>query len=171
MQQVIKALKARRTYATESPMEARVVNELLEYDGIGFTTQYKVEPYRLDVAVLPYKLALEIDGREWHSSTQQKAKDALKDAYLESKGWTVERVPAWLCYQAPEMAVLKLLRHYPDIKKWDRYPGMASPVYLKTKTRRMKTKDYDAMMAATALSPTAAMPFAPPFAQSMMMPY
>ena len=56
-------------------------------------------------------------------------------------------------------------------KKWERYPGMASPVYMKTKTRKMHRRDYDAMMAATALSPTAAMPMAPGFAQSMMLPY
>ena len=71
-------------------------------------------------------------------------------------------------------------RHIPRIdipkkvkfdKHWAKYPGMASPAYLKTKTRKMHRRDYDAMMAMNVLSPTSAMPFAPPFAQSSMLPY
>ena len=56
-------------------------------------------------------------------------------------------------------------------KHWNRYPGMMSPMYMKTKTRKMRTRDYDAMMSMSALSPVAQMPFAPAFAQSMMLPY
>lgn len=142
MQKAIKVVTGRRLYKHESPMEKRIVDEMSYYDGIGFDTQYKVGPFRLDVAVIPYKLGLEIDGRAYHSTPEQKARDAMRDKYLKSKGWTIERVPAWLCYQAPEMALLKMLRHYPDIEKWDRYQR-AKTVSLQWLSRDLYQRGYE----------------------------
>ena len=94
----------------------------------------------------------------------------IPDLYVKKK-FKYDPFPPQFYFSKSHIPKIDIPRKLKYDKKWDRYPGMASPVYLKTKTRRMKKKDYDAMMAATALSPTAAMPFAPPFAQSMMMPY
>lgn len=45
------------------------------------------------------KVAVECDGKKWHDAE----KDAARDAELAKLGWTVTRIPGWLCHGiAPE---------------------------------------------------------------------
>ena len=74
----------------ESPIE-RKVYDLLFYNGYYPTTQVRVGIYRIDIALSSHKIALECDGKDFHTSLIDKARDRRKDAYLRSNGWVVIR--------------------------------------------------------------------------------
>ncbi|MET3696924.1 very-short-patch-repair endonuclease [Bacillus oleivorans] len=76
----------------ESPIESKLYNTLL-FNGYYVRTQYVVPPkrYRIDLALPHYKIAIECDGKDYHSSPISKARDRRKTAYLKKRGWTVLR--------------------------------------------------------------------------------
>jgi very-short-patch-repair endonuclease len=78
----------------ESPIE-RKLYEALTWSGYNVKAQYVVPParYRIDLALPQYKIAIECDGRAYHSTPEQKRHDQKKDAYLRRKGWKVLRFP------------------------------------------------------------------------------
>lgn len=55
--------------------------------------QYPVLQYFIDFASPKKKIALELDGKDWHDP----AKDKIRDKALEEIGWTVYRVPGAEC--------------------------------------------------------------------------
>lgn len=77
-------------YKCESPIERRLYYGLTE-QGLNPISQYPVGKYRIDLSFPAYKIAIECDGKAYHSSPSQKAHDRKKDRYLRSKGWTVLR--------------------------------------------------------------------------------
>ncbi|MGJ3196924.1 endonuclease domain-containing protein [Peribacillus frigoritolerans] len=74
----------------ESPIEKRVLKALWMRD-YKATAQYPMSPYRLDLALPEYRIAIECDGKAYHSSPKQKAHDRRRDKYLKSKGWVTLR--------------------------------------------------------------------------------
>jgi very-short-patch-repair endonuclease len=74
----------------ESPIERRLYDALV-FRGYAVSTQVPCGKYRIDLALLGPKIAIECDGKEYHSSTEQKAHDRRKDAYLRKNGWKVMR--------------------------------------------------------------------------------
>lgn len=56
--------------------------------------QWPIDNMFLDFANPAALVAIECDGQEFH---KDKAKDQARDARLESKGWTVYRIPGWMC--------------------------------------------------------------------------
>ncbi|WP_350302603.1 endonuclease domain-containing protein [Peribacillus frigoritolerans] len=74
----------------QSPIEKRVLKALWMRD-YKPTTQYPIRRYRIDVAFPEYRLAIECDGKEFHSSKKAKAHDRKRDAYLRSIGWKTLR--------------------------------------------------------------------------------
>jgi very-short-patch-repair endonuclease len=52
--------------------------------------------YFVDFAISSLKLAIEVDGG-YHSTPEQQAKDAVKDANISAAGWIILRVkhPSW----------------------------------------------------------------------------
>ena len=48
-----------------------------------------VPTYRLDMAYPKHKVAVEYDGREFHTSPEQRERDLQRRAWLEEHGWTV----------------------------------------------------------------------------------
>lgn len=79
----------------ESPIENMFwVTGYTELSRLGkFTPQVKVPPYRLDFALVSrnFKLAIECDGYEFHSSEVQISSDNSRDLELACKGWIVVR--------------------------------------------------------------------------------
>lgn len=61
---------------------------LVEYDYRG-----KVRHFRLDIAALDVKLAIEVDGRLKGLDTRDHANDSRRSAVLLAQGWRVQRVP------------------------------------------------------------------------------
>ena len=48
-----------------------------------------VPTYRLDLAYPAHRVAVEYDGREFHDSPEQRARDAARRRWLREHGWTV----------------------------------------------------------------------------------
>ena len=78
-------------FKTESPIERRLYDALLSR-GHYIVTQYPMGRYRIDIAFPQYKLAVECDGRQFHSTKEAMERDRRKDNYLRSNGWTVIRI-------------------------------------------------------------------------------
>lgn len=74
----------------ESPIERRLY-DALQMRGYYVKTQVPCGKYRIDLALPTYKIAIECDGKAYHSTPEQKAHDRRKDAYLRKNGWKVLR--------------------------------------------------------------------------------
>lgn len=121
MEKINKILK-KQFYKTESKLEKRVLDRLVLYDELNFVTQFEVGKYRLDIAFPEFKVGLELDGHDFHTSETQRARDELRDAYLtEVEGWIIERVPGWYAHRYPSAAIVKALRHTGLFKSHSEY--------------------------------------------------
>lgn len=74
----------------ESPIERRLYN-VLASRGYEVKAQVPCGRYRIDLALPRYRIAIECDGKAYHSSRSQKAHDRKKDRFLRDHGWTVLR--------------------------------------------------------------------------------
>lgn len=75
--------------------------------GIFLQFQVKVGRYRFDFLANNW-LVIEIDGAAYHSSPEAIARDAERDRYCESKGFSVLRIPAKVVFQTPDEAVARV---------------------------------------------------------------
>ena len=73
----------------ESPIERRLYTALVLH-GYPVRAQVKGGPYRIDLVI--GKLAIECDGKAYHSFRKQKAYDQKKDLYLTKQGYEVVRI-------------------------------------------------------------------------------
>jgi very-short-patch-repair endonuclease len=83
-------LPKRSEVKTESPIEEMLLVELNRICLFPHT-QYRVGNYRIDLAFPEEKIAVECDGKEWHSSQEQMKHDIERDRYLKQQGWKVMR--------------------------------------------------------------------------------
>lgn len=83
--------KTSNQHICESYIEERLYNALKK-NGFNPIPQVKCGPYRIDLALYEYRLAIECDGKEWHSTPEQKKHDARKNYYLKKNGWKVCRL-------------------------------------------------------------------------------
>ncbi|TCS96812.1 endonuclease domain-containing protein [Hazenella coriacea] len=74
---------------THSPIERKLYNALK--NKYRPKTQVKCGRYSIDIAIPKYKIAIETDGKAYHSSYKQKKHNRGKTQYLEGLGWTVLR--------------------------------------------------------------------------------
>ncbi|MBO8172090.1 MAG: DUF559 domain-containing protein [Bacillaceae bacterium] len=77
-------------WKTESPIERRLYRDLTA-KGYVVKTQVPCGKYRIDLALPSYKIAIECDGKAYHSTPEQKAHDRRKNQYLQRNGWKVLR--------------------------------------------------------------------------------
>jgi len=75
---------------TQSPIERKLYN-LLKEKGYRVKTQVPCGKFFIDIAIPRYKLAIECDGKAYHSSPDQKRHDDRKNRYLRKNGWSVLR--------------------------------------------------------------------------------
>lgn len=71
------------------------------YDGDQFVA-------RLDFALVPPKLDMEVDGAEWHRSAEAQARDRQRDEWLRRLGWIVLRFTAWDIRFRPEWVAAEI---------------------------------------------------------------
>lgn len=83
----------------ESPIELALY---LRLRYLGVHTQYRVGKYRLDFAFPDKKLAVECDGHAYHSTRDQRGRDADRDRELIAQGWTVIRFTGSQIHENPE---------------------------------------------------------------------
>jgi very-short-patch-repair endonuclease len=84
-------LVAAERYKCESPIERRLYDAMV-FHGYAVQTQVQCGKYQIDLALMSPRIAIECDGKAYHSSPQQKAHDRRKDAYLRDQGWRVVRI-------------------------------------------------------------------------------
>lgn len=92
---------------TESPIEEFLFQELrkrTDYRDLPYEvyTQVSCGSYRIDLALYTKRgrIAIECDGKEFHSSFTQVKHDEKKDKYLKQKGWHVFRFSGSEIYRA-----------------------------------------------------------------------
>lgn len=84
----------------ESPIE-KLFFDACKSEMILMDPQYQVGKYRIDFA-LPYqKIAVEIDGHDYHKTKEQRTRDAARDRWLTINGWTVLRFTGSEVYKDP----------------------------------------------------------------------
>lgn len=74
----------------ESPIE-RILYKALRNAGFDVQTQVQCGSYRIDMVLPTYKIAVEADGKAYHSTPARKARDKRRDAYLRRQGYKVLR--------------------------------------------------------------------------------
>ena len=84
---VVKEYPARKP---ESPIEWRLYNTLLSR-GETVEPQVPCGRYRIDLVLRNYRMAIECDGKDFHSSPEQKSHNRRKNTYLRKNGWKVLR--------------------------------------------------------------------------------
>lgn len=72
--------------------------------------QYWIGKYRVDFAIPADKLAIEIDGKKYHSEHQRIYKDQPRQRTLEAQGWTVIRFEAAEVYQDTRSCLRRTLK-------------------------------------------------------------
>lgn len=97
---LIKALD--HPYTFRSMLERKVFTACKQLD-LSPEANYMVNFYEVDLAFPEEKIAFEIDGKEFHSSVDQKDHDSRKNRYLTNKGWKVKRYPGWMAYKYPKL--------------------------------------------------------------------
>lgn len=75
---------------TESPIERKLYKALI-LNGYIVRTQVHCGKYRIDLALPVEWIAIECDGKDFHSTPEQKASDRRKNTYLRKAGWRVLR--------------------------------------------------------------------------------
>lgn len=75
----------------DSYIERKLYLELKK-NGFNPVPQVKCGPYKIDLALYRYNLAIECDGKAYHSSPEQRRHDARKNRYLKKNGWKVCRL-------------------------------------------------------------------------------
>lgn len=73
-------------------------------EGLRIDLQVEEGPYRVDFLANEW-LVIEIDGAAYHSSPEAVERDKVRDAYFESLGYTVIRIPAKVVFNTPSDAV------------------------------------------------------------------
>jgi very-short-patch-repair endonuclease len=92
-----KIIESSKDNVFESPLEEEVYNGL---SALGYTidTQVGFSAYKIDLGVVhpknpnKYVLAIECDGATFHSAKSSRERDLVRQRYLESRGWKVERI-------------------------------------------------------------------------------
>lgn len=102
-----------------NPFEHSVFDQLSR-NGVMLIPQYGVGNYRLDFAVQnPSKpgelvLAIECDGRSYHSFPTARDRDRLREAALRQRGWEFHRIWSDHWFANPQLEVAKALTSIQD---------------------------------------------------------
>ncbi len=91
---------------TESPIE-RIMYKLLYNNGFYPRSQVKCGKYRIDLVILN-KIAVECDGKAFHSSPKQKQHDRKKDKFLRENGYIVLRFSGRDIYRRQQYILRKI---------------------------------------------------------------
>ena len=97
-----------------SPIESVAWGSIRTF-GVPLYPQYPAMGFFLDFANPAVKVALEMDGKEWHN----KEKDLARDKKLYSAGWRVFRVPGRECYTDFDAPIFKSLDQFDDLEDYE----------------------------------------------------
>lgn len=97
------------TKLCESPIESSFAEAAI---GVvdGLVSQFEVKKYRLDFAIPDKKIAIEIDGHDYHKTKEQRTNDAQRERFLQEQGWFVVRFTGSEVYKSDSACVEQLNR-------------------------------------------------------------
>ena len=110
-------------HITRSPLED-TLKEALEKRKIHFVTQEKIGKYRVDFFFPQGRLVVEADGKEYHSSEEQRLKDFERMCEIMRKGYVLLRLRGTEIYKDVEGCVDKIslfLRLSRVVEEVDKY--------------------------------------------------
>jgi very-short-patch-repair endonuclease len=82
--------------------------------------QVWISPYRVDFLVRPKNIVIELDGHEYHSSKQDRTKDAQRERYLQRLGYSVVRFTGTEIKSNPQKCVQEVVDFINSLNKQDR---------------------------------------------------
>lgn len=106
----------------DSPFEEQVYKQLRSL-GYEVTTQVGMSGYRIDLAIVDpndpskYILGIECDGAMYHSSVNAKERDVYRQRFLESRGWTIERIWSRNWWRNPSAETERIDRKVKELVK------------------------------------------------------
>jgi very-short-patch-repair endonuclease len=77
--------------ARMSKHEKTFAHMLIDADLYDFIFSYPLGIYNIDFAFPAQKVAIEVDGGNWHTTPRKMEQDSKKEAFLTSEGWTIYR--------------------------------------------------------------------------------
>ena len=108
----------------DSPFEVEVY-EKLKLLGYHVQTQVGMSGYRIDLAIVhpqdssKYILGIECDGAMYHSSKNAKERDIYRQKFLESRGWSIERIWSRNWWKNPSVEIERIDKAIKKIMKND----------------------------------------------------
>lgn len=78
-----------------TPIEKEAWNQIRYLHSISMYPQFPIGRYFADFANPFFKIAIEMDGKEFHDEK----KDNIRDKYMVSNGWKVFRIPGNKCFK------------------------------------------------------------------------
>lgn len=106
----------------DSPFEEQVYKQLRNL-GYEVTTQVGMSGYKIDLAIIHphdssrYILGIECDGAMYHSSANAKERDVYRQKFLESRGWTIERIWSRNWWKNPAVEIEKIDQKIKELLK------------------------------------------------------
>jgi very-short-patch-repair endonuclease len=106
----------------DSPFEEQVYKRPRD-PGYEVTTQVGMSGYRIGLAIVDpnnasrYILGGECDGAMYHSSANAKERDVYRQRFLESRGWTIERIWSRNWWRNPSAEIERIDRKVKELVK------------------------------------------------------
>ena len=111
----MRLLPKRSQIRTESPIEQTLLDKFHEF-GLFPSIQFPIGDYRADFAFPNVMLAVECDGKNWHTEISHIFHDKAKDKFLQDNGWKIMRVSGSDIYKNTDEIVANI-SEYLDGKK------------------------------------------------------
>jgi len=102
-----KILAKSKIHITKSPLED-TLKQALEKRNIHFVTQEKIGKYRVDFFFPQARLVVEADGKEYHSTEEQRLKDFERQCEIMRRGYALLRFRGTEIYQDVEGCLDKI---------------------------------------------------------------
>lgn len=104
----------------DSPFEEEVYERLVRA-GLKVHTQVGSASYRIDMAIYDeekseYILGIECDGATYHSSKSARERDAYRQRFLESRGWTIYRIWSRDWWKNKDREVEKVINRIKELR-------------------------------------------------------
>lgn len=120
-----------RKYGVESVIELKLYKALIRRK-ISVIPQYEIDGYRVDFAWITVdgvRIAIECDGKNYHSAIEDRIWDREKDIYLKQKGWKVMRFQGWKIMKNPNNCINILLKYKSGWSKVKEFRKVQSRFY------------------------------------------
>lgn len=127
----------------ESPIEVKIAKHLREW-GVKIQPQRPIGKYRADIYIEMdgKKIVVECDGKEYHSSKEQRERDSVRDSYMRGIGIDVIRFTGAQISRNIEQCVIRVVEELSSIYQSKRFQSyLASYLDSQTEKEMLLTED------------------------------